>query len=88
MLDVFKHTTTNQFEAAFCTLNACIERCPKSAWNAPIVNLLFCQVVFHTLFFADYYLGKTKKRSASSTFTSPEKTSSATTKSWRIVSRN
>ena len=61
MLDVFKNTTMNQFEAAFCTLNACIEQCPASAWNAPVVNLQFCQVVFHTLFFADYYLGENEE---------------------------
>jgi hypothetical protein len=58
MLDVYKTTITNQFEAVFCTMNACIERCPADAWDGPVVNLQFCQVVFHALFFSDYYLGE------------------------------
>lgn len=57
LLDVFKTLTVNQFEAALCTLNLCVERCPESAWNGPVVNYKFCQAVFHTLFFTDYYLG-------------------------------
>jgi len=58
MLDAFKTLTSNQFEAVFCTMNACLERCPDSQWNAPVVKLTFSQVVFHALFFADYYLGE------------------------------
>jgi hypothetical protein len=58
MLDTVKELISHQFEAAFCALNACIDRCPESAWNAPVANLAFCQVAFHTLFFADYYLGQ------------------------------
>src|SRR5687768_8325533 len=57
MVDTFKELLAHQFDAAFCTLNACIDRCPESAWNAPVGNLAFCQVAFHTLFFADLYLG-------------------------------
>ena len=57
MLDTFKELTSNQFEAALCTLNTCIDRCPESAWDAPVANRAFCQVAFHTLFFADFYLG-------------------------------
>ena len=57
MLHTFRELVENQFQAALCTLNTCIERCPESAWNAPVANYLFCQVAFHTLFFADYYLG-------------------------------
>ncbi len=38
-------------------LSACIDRCPEHAWNAPVFNLKFSQVVFHTLFYADMYLG-------------------------------
>lgn len=56
MQDTYKQLTINQFHAALCTLNLCIDRCPESHWDAPVVNLKFCQVVFHTLFFADYYL--------------------------------
>jgi len=50
--------TRNQFEAAFCTLNRCIDLCPEESWNEPVVNLKFCQVAFHTLFFADLYLAR------------------------------
>jgi hypothetical protein len=58
MLDTYKALTRNQFDAALCTLNACIDRCPESAWHAPVGNLKFCQVVFHTLIFVDVYLGR------------------------------
>ncbi len=58
-LDTVKQLITNQFEAAASTLNACIDACPESAWNGPVVNYKFCQAVFHTLFYADYYLGLT-----------------------------
>ena len=58
MLDTFKELIANQFEAAFCTMNTCIDRCPDTAWNTPVVNLAFCQAVFHALFYADFYLGQ------------------------------
>jgi hypothetical protein len=58
MLEVCKNLLANQFEAALCTLGLCIDRCPAAMWNAPVGNLSFCQVAFHTLFFADYYLGQ------------------------------
>jgi hypothetical protein len=57
MLDTFKELIANQFEAAFCTLNACIDRCPMPAWDARVANYKFCQVAFHTLFYADLHLG-------------------------------
>ena len=57
MLDTIKASIANQFEAALCTLNVCIEKCPEPAWNMAIGNYPFSQVVFHTLFFTDYYLG-------------------------------
>ena len=58
MLDTCRELMANQYEAALCTLNACIDRCPEAAWDTPVANLAFCQVVFHTLFFTDYYLGR------------------------------
>jgi hypothetical protein len=61
MLDTFKELIANQFEAAFCTLSACIDRCPETAWNAPVANHAFCQAVFHALFYADVYLGPDDK---------------------------
>ncbi len=38
-------------------LARCVDACPDSLWHQPIGNLKFCQVAFHTLFFADLYLG-------------------------------
>lgn len=61
MSDLLKTLLTNQFEAAFCTLNRCVERCPDDGWDGPVGNLAFSQVVFHTLFFADYYLEASDK---------------------------
>lgn len=58
MLQPVKSSLASQYEAAFCTLNLCIDRCPEAAWNAPVGTLRFCQAVFHTLFFADMYLGR------------------------------
>lgn len=58
MLDIFKELIANQFEAALCTLDTCIDRCPETAWDTRIGKYPFNQVVFHTLFFTDYYLGR------------------------------
>ena len=57
MIESYKSLIANQYEASLCTLNKCIEACPEDAWYAPVVNLTFCQVAFHTLFFTDLYLG-------------------------------
>jgi hypothetical protein len=57
MLETIKDALAHQYEAALCTLNACIDGCPQSAWNGPVANLAFCQVAFHVLFFTDLYLG-------------------------------
>ena len=58
MLELYRQLISNQYEAALCTLNLCIQRCPDSMWNARVGNLAYCQVAFHTLFFTDYYLGR------------------------------
>jgi hypothetical protein len=58
MLDTVKKLILSQFEAALCTLHLCIERCPEPDWNKPVGTKPFCQAAFHTLFFADYYLGQ------------------------------
>ena len=42
MLEEYKELLTHQFDAAFCTLDNCIDRCADTAWNAPVVNLAFC----------------------------------------------
>jgi hypothetical protein len=57
VLSTFKTLIANQMEAALCTLHVCIERCPDTTWDSPVVNYRFCQVAFHTLFYADFYLG-------------------------------
>jgi hypothetical protein len=60
--NTLKTLLANQYEASLCTLNFCVDRCPESSWNAKVANLLFCQAVFHTLIFADYYLGDGDKK--------------------------
>lgn len=59
MQDTLKELLRNQYEAAFCTLSKAIEACPDDSWHEPVASWKFCQVAFHTLFFADYYLGET-----------------------------
>ncbi len=58
MLDVYKQSTIGQYEASLRTLGRCIDDCPDGSWDAPVCNNPFCQSVFHTLFFADLYLGE------------------------------
>ena len=64
MLDAVKTLLANQFDAALCTLRACIDRCPDRSWDAPVANLTFCQAAFHTLFFADLYLSRREDKDA------------------------
>ncbi len=56
MADVLRELLRNQFEAALCTLNLCLEECPDELWQEPVGNEPFSRVVFHTIFFADLYL--------------------------------
>ena len=56
MTDLCKQILANQFDASLCTLAHAVERCPDELWNAPVAKYPFCQVAFHTLFFADLYL--------------------------------
>lgn len=58
MLDTFKKLIANQLEAGLCMLNACIDACPDAVWTSRVANYKFCQVAFHTLFYADLYLGQ------------------------------
>jgi len=58
VLDTLKGMIANQYEASLCTLAACVDRCPDPSWHMPIGIYEFSQVVFHTLFFADFYLGR------------------------------
>jgi len=68
MIDTFKEVTRNQFEAALCMLDACVDLCPDAQWHAPVANLKFCQVAFHTLIFTDLYLGRDIDSLRSQTF--------------------
>lgn len=68
MLETFKGLIANQFEAAFCTLNTCIDLCPHANWDARIGNYKFCQAALHTLFFADFYLGENEEAFRKQTF--------------------
>jgi hypothetical protein len=53
-----KGVFANQLEAAICTLNQCVDNCPKKEWHEKHEDYRFSQVVFHTLFYTDYYLSK------------------------------
>jgi hypothetical protein len=57
MEHLVKQLIDNQFQASLSTLAFCVEKCPDSDWNLPVARYPFSQVAFHTLFFADYYLG-------------------------------
>jgi hypothetical protein len=46
----------SQLLAALATLINCIRNCPDSEWNEAHGDAPFSQVLFHTLFFLDYYL--------------------------------
>ncbi len=61
MLTTYKQLIADQFVAALCTLNTCVDRCPEEAWEQPVANYKFCQVVFHTLFYADLYLDRNEE---------------------------
>ena len=54
MRDTLKELLANQYEAVLSMLNTCIDRCPETVWNSRVANYRFCQVAFHTLFWADF----------------------------------
>jgi len=47
-----------QMLAALATLNQCIDNCPASEWDKSHNDAPFSQVLFHTLFYVDYYLSE------------------------------
>ena len=57
MLDLYKQLLHRQYEAALCMLARVIDACPPPKWDAPVIDLKFCQAAFHVLFFTDLYLG-------------------------------
>ncbi len=57
-LETVTQVILSQYEAALSTLGWCIDSCPDEAFNAPVIELAFCQTAFHALFYCDYYLGE------------------------------
>lgn len=54
-----KPALKSQYRAGMKVLKDIVEQCPDSAWNDPGHGLRsIWRVVFHTLFFTDYYLQK------------------------------
>lgn len=68
MVDLVKELITNQYQAALATVAYCIEHCPDENWNQPVANWPFYESVFHTLFYADYYLEPTADSISSQPF--------------------
>jgi len=61
MEDMMNYLTTllhKQLNAALRTLGYCIEACPEAEWQESHGDYPFSQVVFHTLFYTDFYLGR------------------------------
>lgn len=58
MPNTLKSLILHQMTASLDTLRYCIEFCPESEWQAAHKDAPFSQVVFHTLFYADFYLGR------------------------------
>lgn len=56
MIDLMKRILTGQFEAALCMLKHCAEACPQAHWEGRIANDTFRQIIYHTLFYADFLL--------------------------------
>jgi hypothetical protein len=52
----FAAALKGQMLAALSTLHQCIETCPREEWDQSHGDAPFSQVVFHTLFYIDYYL--------------------------------
>ena len=57
-MTLFQQLLISQFEASLAMLAQCVARCPEPLWQAPVARYPFSQVVFHTLFFTDFYLGR------------------------------
>ena len=58
MTETIKALIIHQMTAALDTLGYCIESCPDAEWQEAHGDAPFSQVVFHALFYADFYLGR------------------------------
>lgn len=56
MIDSIKQLLVGQYEAALCMLNQCASACPAEHWEGTIASDTFRQIIYHTLFYVDYYL--------------------------------
>jgi hypothetical protein len=56
MLETYKTLIVNQYAAVLAALNYVVDRCPEALWEAPVGDSIFCQIVFHAVFYADVYL--------------------------------
>jgi len=56
-----KEMFQNQIMASLATLNQCIDNCPDAEWDKPHNDAPFSQVLFHTLFYIDFYLSMNEK---------------------------
>jgi uncharacterized damage-inducible protein DinB len=61
MIDYMRTMFTGQYEAALAMLSQCIAACPPQHWEGKIANDTFRQVVYHTLFFTDFYLSASEQ---------------------------
>jgi len=53
-----KISISAQMKAASATLKYCVDTCPDSEWDGAHGDYPFSQVVFHAIFYTDFYLGK------------------------------
>ena len=58
MTELFKSITASQYLAALATLDQSIEGASDEIWAANHIDTAVDQVVFHTLFYTELYLGR------------------------------
>lgn len=58
MTEILKSLILHQMTASIDTLKYCIDSCPESEWQEAHKDAPFSQVIFHALFYADFYLGR------------------------------
>lgn len=56
MMELVRKSLAGQFEAALCMVQQCVATCPPEHWEGKIANDAFRQIVYHTLFYLDFYL--------------------------------
>ena len=56
MLGTIKTALVAQFHASLYTLSQCVAKCPADLWFERVGNDPYWYVVYHTLYFVDFYL--------------------------------